>query len=785
LTLARTVTQNVFIFQARDALTAMREAQRLGQMRGVEVSHPVQRRLQIRKHGPYAARPNDTYFYDQWNLENRNTGGGLIGPDLNVRAAWPFTLGEGVVLAIADDGVELTHPEFAIHATNGLHFNFVAETTNAMPEDPDDIHATAVAGLALAQANNRRGMAGVAPAARLASWKIFQGAVLKSTDEQLLDMFQFRSNLVSVQNHSWGNAGREQLAPTTLESIGISNAITFGRNGRGIIMVRSAGNGRNNPDQSDDANDDGYANDPRVICVASIRRDRRTASYSSRGACLLTAAPGGDWDRSILTTDRQGSEGYNTATYTNDFADYVSLPDISGTSFAAPQVSGLTALILGANPNLTYRDVQQILLLSSRHFDLNDPDLRTNRAGLLVSHNLGFGVPDAGWAVALARSWVNRPEVVTLAVSATDQRSIPEDGLRVVLSGANVPATLSSIPASPSVGPHTDTPTPLLPLVDVGSASSPITTNLTGKGALIQRDGVIPYSDKIQRAAVAGAAFAIISNHLDEDPPRRVMLGTEYVSIPAVMIDQSSGAALRDYLQLNPNAPARIQLEAAAYHLSITNTLLCEHVGVRVQISHERRGDLRITLLSPGGTRSVLQRLNLDTSPGPSEWTYYSTHHFYESSAGIWTISISDEEPLNTGSVQSVELIIRGVSIADVDADGLDDDWETAHFGSLASGPQDDSDGDGYNNLREQVMGTDPKAVDVAFAVHFSPWDAKLARLSWPGVSNRMFEVLAATNALAPLMPIMNLPGRFPETEWFTPYTNQAQLFFRVRAESP
>jgi len=778
LKLARTFAPNMVILQAPDALTALHEADRLAQLSGVVVCYPVQRRPQIAKHGPYAARPNDTYYLEQWTLENRNADGRPLGPDLNARAAWPFTRGAGAVLAIADDGVELTHPEFAVHVTNGLHFNFESGTPNALPVDVNDNHSTAVAGLALATANNRRGMAGVAPAAHLASWKIFRGDSLAASDEQMMDMFQFRSNAVSVQNHSWGNSDAPQLGPTVLEAIGISNAIAFGRGGRGIVMVRSAGNGR---ESSMNANDDGYASDPRVIGVASIRKDGRAAAYSNPGACLLVATPGGDSDRSIFTTDRQGaSAGFNTGTYTNDFADYVSSPSVIGTSFAAPQVSGLAALLLSANPNLTYRDVQQILILSARHFDLTDPDLRANAAGLLVSHNVGFGVPDAGLAVGLARSWANRPGLATARASSTNQQSIPEDGLRVVLSGTDTPSTLLSIPASPGQGPHADSPTANLPLVDVGLADTPITTDLTGKAALVRRGGNL-FADKIRRAAVAGAAFAVLYNNVNGSE-RFVMGATDFTPIPAVMIDQNTGEALRDYLQLHPAAPARLQLSAARYSFVITNALICEHVGVRVQTDHSRRGDLRLTLLSPQGTRSVLQHLNPDASPGPTDWTYYSTHHFYESSAGTWTVSISDEEPLNSGTAQSVELIIRGVAIADSDADGLDDDWETVRFGSLAFGARDDPDGDGITNAREQILGTNPNdGADPPLALDLSPWDSRLARLSWRGATNRIYEIHSCRDAAAPLALVTNLSGSFPETEWFTPYTNLAEQFFRVR----
>ena len=82
-------------------------------------------------------------------------------------------------------------------------------------------------------------------------------------------------------------------------------------------------------------------------------------------------------------------------------------------------------------------------------------------------------------------------------------------------------------------------------------------------------------------------------------------------------------------------------------------------------------------------------------------------------------------------------------------------------------------------------MGTDPAVTDLTFKLDLSSWNEKLARLSWPGVSNRSYEVLARTDLGAPLTVITNLPGRFPETEWFTPYTNLLNQFFQVRAVVP
>src|SRR5262249_18799094 len=160
--------------------------QRLADQPQVLISCPIRRRRQIALHGPYAARPSDPYFYYQWNLENRDTNGNSLGVDLNLRAAWPVTRGAGAVIAVADDGVDLAHPEFVSRANNDLHFYFDGAngSTNALPADPEDNHSTEVAGLALAEGNNGRGMIGVAPQAMLASWKIFLGLKFVATEEQ-------------------------------------------------------------------------------------------------------------------------------------------------------------------------------------------------------------------------------------------------------------------------------------------------------------------------------------------------------------------------------------------------------------------------------------------------------------------------------------------------------------------------------------------------------------------------------------------------------------------------
>lgn len=800
LSLARTIGSNLFILQAPDAMTAVQEAHRLAALDGVALAYPALRHP-ADMHGPYAVSPSDNLFSMQWPLEHRNADGSSAGPDINARAAWPYSTGLGAIIAVADTGIEMAHPELADRVVGAPHFNFATQTTAAGPVNNSGsaAHGTEVAGLAAAAPNNAR-MLGVAPGASLASWVIFDTNMNLIADDQLMDVYQYQSNTVSVQNHSWGHSGYSQTGLTPLEDLGISNAVTHGRSGRGVVLVRSCGNDRA---IGAGADDDAYPSDPRVIAVAAVRLDGRAASYSEPGACVLVGAPSGDLTESfpgLFTTDLLGTAGVNQLSYcppTNpncpnrDLGDYVfNAYAFTGTSAAAPHIAGIVALLLAANPELTYRDVQQILILASRHFDFTDPDLMTNGAGFQVSHNVGFGVPDAGVAVQLALNWLSRPAATQVTFANTNPAAIPDDGLRVEAAGAGVPIALASLHCLPSFGPHADTPTPALRLADFGYGTTNAGFNLTNQGALIQR-GATTFSKSITLAAQAGASFAVVYNYATNvggatggGDTLVVMNATDYVPIPAVFIGNTDGEALKALFQTNSAALARISLNSTSYVFSVTNTLICEQVGLRVTSDHPIRRDLRITLVSPAGTRSILQHFNADLEPGPVDWTYYSTHHFFESSAGNWTAYFSDEFTGSTGSVLSVSLILNGVPILDTDHDGLDDNWELTYAGNLlAQSAKDDIDHDGYSAAREQIMGTNPTVPNnLPSELGLSLWNNGLARLSWEASPAYTYDILGGSN-LNSLTLYTNLPGHFPVSEWFLPYSNRPPQYLHVRAK--
>ncbi len=781
LALASRLEAGLVVLEARSPRQAAEAAASLALRPGTLASYPVMRRS-VRLSGAYHPAPNDDYFGHCWHLENRNIRGVPLGVDLNLRGAWSQAQGRGITVAVGDTGVDLDHPDLAGAAGNPFHYNFGSHSEDGSYIEAHDAHGTAVAGLIAARLGNGTGTVGVAPLASLASWVVFEelgqlGAFLVD-DLSLSLMYRYRNEEVAVQNHSWGPAQVTPQAIDLLSDRRIGQAVSQGRGGRGVVLVRAAGNERQRLLNS---NDSGYGRDPRSILVGAVRSDGRPAGYSVPGATVLVAAPSGDDGfPGLATTDLQGADGY-VLQGSGDREDYLLEEDgFSGTSGSSPLVAGLAALILETRPELSYRDVQQILVHSAVQPLAGDPDISLNGAGYPVSHSTGYGVPDAGEAVRLARIWSPAPEPVERSVSWEGSLVIPDSGLRIGIRGGAAPPELERIAALPSLGPFADGGTDPLPLAYAGLADTDPADSLEGRAALVRR-GEITFAEKIRRVAGAGASLALIHNNV-EDEELLLMGGTEFSPIPAYFIGQRDGEALADLLSRQPDLEASVSLDEAELEFEFPDAMVCGHVGVWIDTSHSYRGDLRIVLTSPAGTRSVLQAYNQDESPGPRDWLYWSVRHFGEPSAGTWTLSVLDQKEGDEGRILSAVLRIRGRPILDEDGDGLDDGWERTHLGSLGSGPLSDPDGDGYANAREQAMGTSPILSDRPLRLSLSLWSERLLRLSWPGNPEQSYQILRRDSLEAPWEAIALVEGRFPQCERLIPISlHHPGAFYSVR----
>lgn len=367
---------------------------------------------------------SDPLYPQQWHLKNTIQ----VGQDANVEPAWTSTCGadtcrgNGVRIAVVDDGLEIAHEDLAANVVAGQSWNYVTLTTNPTHAFASSAHGTSVGGVAGARDSNALGGAGVAPRAGLVGYNLLEN--FTGTNEA--DSMTRNGANVAVSSNSWGapDGTGEHVASSATWRTAINTGLSTGRGGRGTIYVWAAGNGH--PD--DNSNQDGQANNRGVIAVAALTDSGVQASYSERGANLWVSAPSGNFcsnSRTTVTTDRTGAAGYNNNGTSTISPSYPELPDgnytkcFNGTSSATPVVSGAVALILQANPNLGWRDVRLILAETARQNDSgNSADgigWQTGAAtpaggakpNYLFHHNYGFGVINAGAAVARAKTWTN------------------------------------------------------------------------------------------------------------------------------------------------------------------------------------------------------------------------------------------------------------------------------------------------------------------------------------------------------------------------------------------
>ena len=267
--------------------------------------------------------PNDILYQDyQWNL-----------PIINTNQAWRLTRGrQNVTIAVIDTGVDLDHPEFEGKLVDGI--NLLELSLSPMD---DDGHGTHVAGIISANTNNKEGIAGI-------SWynKIMPVKVLDQSGAGTL--FDVAEGIIWATDH--GAKVINMSLGNYAESKYLHDAVKYAY-AKDVVLIAATGN--------DNTDELGYpAAYKEVIAVSATDPYQERAGFSNFGTYVDVVAPGVN----IPSTypDRQ----------------YAAL---SGTSMAAPHVSGLAGLIRSLNPKLSNEDVYNMIKNSVTDLGVQGKDI--------------------------------------------------------------------------------------------------------------------------------------------------------------------------------------------------------------------------------------------------------------------------------------------------------------------------------------------------------------------------------------------------------------------------
>ncbi|XP_071484758.1 neuroendocrine convertase 2-like [Diadema antillarum] len=343
---------------------------------------------------------NDPLLSKQWYLKNVGQANGRPGLDLNVEEAWKagYT-GKGVTIAIMDDGIDYLHPDLAPNFNANASYDFSSNDPLPYPRYTDDwfnSHGTRCAGEVSGVANNGVCGVGIAYNSKIAGIRMLDQPYM--TDIIEASSMSHLPQEVDIYSASWGpqDNGRTVDGPRDFTLDAIANGVNNGRGGKGSIYVWASGDGG----PMDDCNCDGYASSMWTVSINSAINDGRTALYDE--SCSSTLA-------STFSNGRNQHPEAGVAT--TDLYGNCTLQH-SGTSAAAPEAAGVFALALEANPELTWRDIQHLTVLTSHKNQLYDENYKwqCNGVGLEFNHLFGFGVLDAGAMVKLAEKWETVPE---------------------------------------------------------------------------------------------------------------------------------------------------------------------------------------------------------------------------------------------------------------------------------------------------------------------------------------------------------------------------------------
>ncbi|XP_013149101.1 PREDICTED: neuroendocrine convertase 1-like [Papilio polytes] len=348
---------------------------------------------------------NDELWGYQWYLQDTRTNQDLPRLDLNVLPVYEMGItGRGVRLSVLDDGLEYNHTDLRDNYEPEISWDCNDHDSDPYPRQEKqnrNSHGTRCAGEIVMTANNGKCGVGVAFGAKVGGVRMLDGRI---TDRIEGEAIGFAWDKVDIYSASWGpnDDGSTVEGPGRLAVEALKRGVSKGRDGKGCIYVWANGNGGGH---SDNCNCDGYSSSIYTISIGSASQQGLFPWYGEIcSSTLATAYSSGAYkDQKIATTD------------TNDSCTLKH----TGTSAAAPLAAGIIALALQANPNLTWRDVQHLIVWTSEFSPLShNPGWQINGAGFRFDVRFGFGLLNAAALVKSALNWTTVPEKCSCRIEA-------------------------------------------------------------------------------------------------------------------------------------------------------------------------------------------------------------------------------------------------------------------------------------------------------------------------------------------------------------------------------
>ena len=360
---------------------------------------------------------HDPEFASQWHLINLK----YPGNDVNATGLWlEDILGQGIVTALVDDGVDAESADIKDNFNADGSWDFNNNGKSPLPRLFDDYHGTRCAGEIAAVKNDVCGI-GVAWKSQVSGIRILSGPIT-SADEASAMVYGLDHN--DIYSCSWGptDNGKVLSEPEIIVKKAMIKGIQEGRDKKGALYVFASGNGGR---FGDSCNFDGYTNSIYSITVGAIDYKGLHPEYSEACSAVMVVTYSSGSGEHIHTTDikKKCSASHG------------------GTSAAAPLASGIYSLVLSANPDLTWRDVQYISVLSATPVNEDDGNYQVTALNRKYSHKYGYGKTDAYQMVHFAKNWKNvKPQAWFYSdiTEVNDSIKTVEDSSKVIKSSVTV-----------------------------------------------------------------------------------------------------------------------------------------------------------------------------------------------------------------------------------------------------------------------------------------------------------------------------------------------------------